>query len=198
MSKLILPKDEIVSLDDCRLCAEGRKEAGNIGDKGAVIYKSGSDAIIDWLITLQRSNISDPETGFTLMLMPLGHLTAFSQVHSNRELSQNYGIAFARAHYGMQVVRQELWRPEDGEFALTAVDYGKCASAINTQEHFHVKAYTFNGGVAQPYPSDAEWGRKEVLTDNGEYVRANPVVKGKLDNERYQRLASRLIEICNN
>src|SRR3989344_6084213 len=102
MSDLILPSNRIVSLDDCSLCGEGRNEVGTIGKKAAVVYKTGADPTIDWLITLQSSNISNPERGFTLLLMPVGHLTAFSQVNSSRQLAQNYCLTFARAHYGMQ------------------------------------------------------------------------------------------------
>lgn len=198
MSNLILPKDKIISLDDCRLCGEGRKEMGSIGDRATVVYKSGKDPAIDWLVTLQKSNISDLGRGFTLMIMPIGHLTAFSDILSSRELAQNYGITFAIAHYGMQVVRQEEWKSEYGNFAPTAVNYGKCASAINTQEHFHVKAYTLDGGVNQPSPSDTEWIKREILSDsNGsKYVKALPVIKGELDEGRYHNLASRLVEIC--
>ena len=200
MSNLILQPNEIISLDDCRLCEEGRKEIGNIGDKAAIIYKTGKNPIIDWLITLQRSNISDLERGFTLMLMPLGHLTAFSQIYSSRELAQNYGLTFAKAHYGMGVIRQEEWKPEYGDFALTAVNYGKCASAINTQEHFHVKSYTLDGMVNQPSPSDTEWIKREILAnqDGSKYVKAFPVKKGELEESRYRHLAGRLVEICNN
>jgi len=90
------------------------------------------------------------------MLIPVGHLTAFSQVHSSRDLAQNYGITFALANYGMQVIRREEWKPEYGDFSLSAVNYGKCASAINTQEHFHIKVYTLDGSVNQPSPSDTE------------------------------------------
>lgn len=200
MNNLIIPKDKIISLDNCRLCKEGRNEVGNIGNKASIIYKSGRDPIIDWFITLQKSNISDPERGFTLMLMPLGHLIAFSQVCSSRELAQNYGTTFAIANYGMQVVRKEEWKQEYGDFALTAVNYGKCASAINTQEHFHVKVYTLDGSANQPSPSDAEWVKREVLGDSNEskYVKALPVIKGELEEERYHHLANKLVEICNN
>ena len=212
---IILPKSRIISLDDCRLCEEGRKNIGDIGKKAAIVYKTGPDPTIDWLVTLQRSNISDPERGFTLLLMPVGHLTAFSQVHSSRKLAQNYGMAFATAHYGMQVIREEPhlkeaeklsdllydeWTSEFGGFTLAAVDYGKCASAINTQEHIHVKAYTLDGSVAQPSPSDTEWIKGDTFTDaNGsKYVKALPVVKGELEETRYQGLARRLVEVCNN
>ena len=210
MSDIVLPREKIVSLSDCRLCGEARNEVGIIGKKAAIVYKSGSDNAIDWLLTLQRSNVSDPERGFTLMIMPIGHLTAFSQVNSSRELAQNYGLAFARAHYGMQVIRKEdegwdrmFEDSEDTHFikgvTLAAVDYGKCASAINTQEHIHIKAYTLDGSVNQPSPSDTEWIKRPTLTDGeGLYVRASPVIKGELAEERYQGLAKRLIKVCNN
>ena len=82
----------------------------------------------------------------------------------------------------------------------TVVSYGKCASNINTQEHFHIKAYTLDGKVAQPFPSDTEWMKKEVFqnTDGTEYVKSGPVVKGQLSDERYAHLVKRLTEICNN
>ncbi len=200
MADIILPRKGLVSLDDCILCSEGKKEIGSIGNKAAIIYKSGRNPAIDWFITLQRSNISDPKRGFTLMLMPIGHLTAFSQIHGSRELAQNYGLTFAKAHYGMQVIRLEEWKPKYGSFTFSAVNYGKCASNINTQEHLHVKAYTLDGNANQPSPSDTEWIKKENLNDShGErYVKALPVLKEGLDEERYHHLASRLIEICNN
>jgi len=47
MVDLILPKDKIISLDDCKLCGEGRKEIGNIGNRAAIVYKSGKDPAVD-------------------------------------------------------------------------------------------------------------------------------------------------------
>ena len=211
MFDLILPKEKLISLDDCRLCSEGRNNVGTIGKKAAVIYKTGTDSAIDWFITLQRSNISHPNSGFTLMLLPLGHLTAFSHVNSSRELAQNYGLTFGIANYAMQRVRYEedqvsevsLEAEEHGDilFRPTAVIYGKCASAINTQEHFHIKTYTLDGDVDQPSPSDTEWIKRQVFDEpdgRGKYVKALPVVKRELGEERYNLLASRLVEICNN
>lgn len=199
MVKLIVPSEEIKTLDDCKLCGEGKKPVGDVGKKGTVIYKSGDNPSVDWFISLQRSNISDRERGFTLMIMPLGHLTAFSQTYSSRELANNYGLTFAKAHYGMQVIRLEEWEEERGIFSPAAVSYGKCASEINTQEHFHIKAYTFDGDAKQAYPSDTDWIKREAIPDgNSLYVKAKPVIKRELDEERFQHLSGRLVEICNN
>jgi len=198
MSSLIIPKREIVSLDNCVLCDTGRKEVGSIGNMVSVVYKTGQDPAVDWLITLHRSNMSDLERGFTLMLMPVGHLTAFSQVNSSRQLAQNYGLTFARAHYGMQVIRLEEWRPEYGDFEPMVVDYGKCASPINTQKHIHVKTYTLDGSANQPSLSDTEWVKRDIFTefDGSKYVKALPVVREDLGEERYEHLTKRLVDIC--
>lgn len=200
MSDLILPKDKIVSLEDCVLCKEGGAVVGEVGKRGSLVYRGGQDPSIDWVTTLQKSNISDAERGFTLMIMPLGHLTAFSQVHSSRELSHRFGEAFARTNYAIQVVRSEEWKPELGVFTPAVVTYGKCASEINTQSHFHIKAYTLDGSVSQPSPSDTDWIKRDVFkeADGSPYVKAKPVIKGQLADDRYAHLVRRLTEICNN
>lgn len=200
MSDLILPASGIVSLEDCVLCQEGRAKVGDVGKRGSLVYRGGQDPLIDWVTTLQKSNISDVERGFTLMIMPLGHLTAFSQVNSSRDLAHRFGEAFAKVNYAIQVVRSEEWKPEWGEFMPAVVSYGKCASEINTQAHFHIKTYTLDGSVSQPSPSDTEWIKREIFkeADGSTYVKAKPVIKGQLIDDRYAHLVRRLTEICNN
>ena len=199
MTEIVFPERGVFpTLENCKLCAEGKRDVGHIGEHASVVYKSGTNALVDWLITLQKRNVSDPERGFTLLLLPIGHYTAFSQLFSLDDFASLYGTTFAKANYALQVVRQEEWKGTEETFAPTVVAYGKCASALNTQNHLHMKIYTLDGTVNQPSPSDTEWGKRAVLEDaQGTYVRAGPVQSTPLSQERFTALTRRLMDILN-
>ena len=170
----------------CKLCDECKLPVSTIGERAAILYKTGEDLAIDWFLTLQRNVNSNPEKGFGLMIMPLGHLESFAQMHtSNRKLAQNYGLVDALANYAMQVVRKE-GSVNPSLFLPSAVIYGKCSTDLNTQTHIHRKVYTFDGSVAQAFPSDSDWLKETP----------KPVLKQELAEERYHYLAARFIEIC--
>ncbi len=178
--------DIIGRKEGCNLCKEGALPVTTIGERAAILYKTGENPVLDWFLTLQKSVSSDPEKGFGLMIMPLGHLTDFSQMLTqDRKLAENYGVVDALTNYAMQIVRkEESVRPD--LFVPSTVVYGKCATDLNTQSHIHRKVYTFDGAIAQANPSDTDWLKEAP----------RPVEKLKLSQNRYEYLAARLIDIC--
>jgi len=194
---------EILTKEGCRLCSEGTNPPGSVSDHGSsIIYKSGADSNTDWFATLQPKTMSDPNRGMFLMLMPLGHLTNFADLHLNKELASKYGIATAVLSTAMQKVRSEEWTEKDGFFLPSQVVCGKCHTPENTQDHLHVKFYDFSGGVAQAFPVDNGWAGKQLRCFQGQldkyHVTASPATKSPIPQERFDRLRSRLINICGN
>jgi len=185
MADLILPK--ISRKENCNLCLEGALPKSTIGERSVIVTKTGDNPDTDWFLTLQRNLTSDPLTGFGFMLIPVGHLECFAQIHSNEYLAKNFGKLMGLVQYAMQVVRAEEWKRQDAIFTPSSVVYGKCATAINTQTHIHFKTYTFDGDIAQAFPSDTDWLKEAP----------RPVAKNKLAQERYESLGRRLIDLCN-
>ena len=188
--------DTIGRQEDCRLCDEGRNIVGKVGARGTLVFRTGENPQEDWALALQRSNVSDPDLGFTFLLFPTGHLTSYSQVASKRELATNYGIISAVAHKAMQTIRAE---DAPGGITESGIIYGKYGLEHNTQLHIHEKIMTADGPVCQPFPSDTEWTKASTspCRDGQEiYIRAVPVTKRKIDSLRYEYLAGELPEIC--
>ena len=113
--------------------------------------------------------------------MPIGHIKSFNVIGDYRKLSENMGVALGRLSKAMQKILEIEWDPEKGTFKPAQIIYGKCETPENTQEHLHYKLVPFSGDVAQAFPTDAGWVKKEIYNDNNEkYVKAKPVKKGNL------------------
>ena len=130
--------------------------------------------------------------------MPVGHIEAFSEINpSYTRLCENYGTASMTISYAMQ----EAMRGEstDGQiFIPSQIIYGKCLTPNNTLKHLHLRFTDSSGDLTQAYPSDTAWREKEVVNHSGaDHVLAAPVTSRPLDTERFERISSRLIEICN-
>ena len=80
----------------CSLCKEASIETGKKTGYGAVIIFRIGKKSNGWFATLSPKTGGNPEEDFTIQLMPLRHLTHFSQIHSYPKLAENFGIAFSK------------------------------------------------------------------------------------------------------
>jgi hypothetical protein len=187
--------------DDCNFCTEGQMAVGEKSDYGAMtIFKTGDSLEKDWYSTLQPGTPTDPEVGVHCLAMPLGHIPYFSDINRNREFRDNYGKVVGVVSEAMQTLLQEEWtlRGESGIFVPNQIDYGKHAPGRNTiAGHLHTRLTDFSGDLAQHYPSDTGWRKREVFEDDGgPYVKANPVKSVRFSPERFDKISSRLIELA--
>lgn len=186
-------------INDCPFCELSLNDIGYTSERNSsIIYKSGNSLESECYAILQPNTPSDPKTGFSLQLMPLGHLESFSDVALYQELAQNMGCAqFALSNAMSQILEEEM--DENKEiFKPGQIIYGKANTPENTVPHIHVKMVPFSGDVAQVFPTDAEWGKKQgqiIEIKGNKYVLGNPVSKNNLTPERHTHLKNRLIEI---
>lgn len=187
---------------DCSLCNEGDIFIGQRSNYGAlVVLRTGKDLERDWYATLQPGTLTDPVVGIHCLLMPLGHIGSFAEINRNREFAMNQGLALGRLSYAMQTVLEEGWEKEKGVFVPQQIIYGKHAEGRNTKPgHIHLRFTDHSGCLAQNYPSDNGWRKREIFTDTdgNQFVKASPVSSQRFDAERFARMGARLIEICNN
>jgi len=147
--------NENVSLrKDCDFCNESRLEVRETTNYGAaIIYKIGNTIENGWFATLSPKTGGDPTKDFTIQLMPLAHLTHFSQINSYTELAKNYGLAFSRiseAVYKVMMEKNNLKAKSDSkDFGISIAIYGKCTTWKEKKEHLHIKIF-----------------RLEVISDN--------------------------------
>ena len=194
--------DEDVSLNDnCNLCKESNHKLGQKTGYGVIIHKIGNKKN-GWFATLSPKTGGDPESDFTIQLMPMSHLTHFSQMESYSKLGENYGISFSKICRAMTAILMQ----DEGSKAIskeksTAVSvgtYGKTTTWKEKKEHLHVKVFPFRGNIGQPYTVDSSFGRKEVFKEkDGEFVKMKPVRKVMIGKERFEDLTKRLISLLN-
>ncbi|MBS3169521.1 hypothetical protein J4210_03475 [Candidatus Woesearchaeota archaeon] len=189
---------------DCVFCDFSTADVGEKDSRGAVkVFQTGSGLGQDWYGILQTSVISDPKSGFQLLLVPLGHIQSFAEIAKDIRLAENYGIATARLSLAMQRIREEEYAGTD-TFTPGQIIYGKCHTPQNSQSHLHLKLDEFSGGLAQAFPTDRGWIGKPThyinepifgisMQVSDTYVRARPVTTAKLELERITALADRLI-----
>ena len=189
--------------NECSFCTEGLLEITQKSEYGSlVVLKTGDNLETDWYVTLQPGTPTNPLRGIHCLLMPLGHVPSLLDVNKNRKFSENYGISSARISYAMQIILEEEWnKTENGIFMPNQIVYGKYAPGRNTKPgHIHFRFTDHSGCLAQPYPSDNGWRKKDVFKDEktgAEYVTADPVRSQKFPLERFEKLGSRLIKLCN-
>jgi len=183
---------DIIRQSDCSLCQESLLEIGGVSNYGAAIIAKIGSLEDGWYATLQRKTPADPQTGFSVHIMPQGHLTSFGQIKTNPRLTLNYGLIFSSIYQAIE----EIIREQSGLAQLGC--YGKCGTSQNTKEHIHFKLFEESGGLNQPWPSDNPWSEKEVyITAKGDRVLALPVKKSILSQERVDYLSRRLIYLLN-
>ena len=186
--------------NDCNLCRESLIEVGqNIG-YGVVIHKIGGSSN-GWFATLSPVTGGNPDFDFTIQLMPMMHLTHFSQVHSYPKLDENYGIIFSKVCKAMtQIMMKDenlKANAEQKELAVSIATYSKFTTWKEKKEHLHIKIFPFRGDIGQPYTVDSTFGKKEVFKDEfgREYVKMNPVIKKRIDEKRFEILKNNLISL---
>ena len=186
---------------DCDFCKEACLEIGETTNYGAaVVYKTGNSAENGWFAALSPKTGGNPEKDFTVQLMPIGHLTHFSQINSHKESAKNYGIAFSRISEAMSKVMMENdeLKAESGSkhFGASIAVYGKCTTWKEKKEHLHIKIFPFRGNTGQPHTVDSSFLRKKIQKDQKtgeEFVKMKPVRKIMIGKERFRQISNRLI-----
>ena len=180
--------------DECIHCEEAKLNVGDRSVYGAiVIYKKGNKKN-RWYATLSPKTIDDVEKDFSVQLMPLSHIKHISDLSSDEDLAKNYGLAFSKLNKAITELMKEERRCLENEEEIIRIGvYGK---SKHPEEHFHIKLFPWK----HSYVVDSTYEKSQVHVDKtGEkYIRLPPVRKRKLEEDRHQNLAIRLIEICNN
>ena len=186
--------------NDCNLCRETFFGVGQNTGYGAIVYKIGG--LRDgWIATLSPVTGGNPEFDFTIQLMPVAHLTHFSQVRSYPKLDENYGVIFSKV---CRAMTQIMMRDQDlktnaeiKELAASIATYGKVTTWKEKKEHLHIKVFPFRGNIGQPYTVDSSFGKKEISKDESgnEFVKMDPVRKKVIEEKRFNALANDLISL---
>ena len=192
-----LLKEDANQKENCNLCKDAAYKVGEKTGYGAVIFKIGNKKN-GWFATLSPQTGGNPEFDFTVQIMPLMHLTHFSQIESYPKLAENYGIIFSKISSAMAqvMINNENLSAEadDKSNSVPIAAYGKCTTWKEKKEHLHIKVFPFRGNIGQPYTVDSSFEKKEVFMEKGgkEFVKMAPVKKAVIDSGRFEKLAKRL------
>ncbi|MEK6946828.1 MAG: hypothetical protein AABX32_04440 [Nanoarchaeota archaeon] len=193
-----LLKENTAQKEDCNLCKDATCKVGGETGYGAVIFKIGNKKN-GWFATLSPQTGGNPEFDFTVQIMPLMHLTHFSQIGSYPKLAENYGIIFSKISSAMVQVMMNnenlSAEADDKSNSVPIAVYGKCTTWKEKKEHLHIKIFPFRGNIGQPYTVDSSFEKKEVLTekDGKKFVKMVPVKKVMIDSSRLEMLAKKLV-----
>src|SRR3989338_7583822 len=100
-----LLKENANQMENCILCRDAAYKAGEKTGYGAVIFKIGNKKN-GWFATLSPQTGGNPEYDFTIQLMPIPHLTHFSQIDSYRGMAKNFGVSFSKVCRAMAIDRK--------------------------------------------------------------------------------------------
>jgi|SRR3989344_3612052 len=183
-------------MEECNFCKESKFEVGQKTDYGSVIVqKIGNAKENSWFATLSPKTGGDPKKDFSIQLIPSNHLRYFSEIHSNKKLAENYGLAFASISRAIS----EILKEQGGEINKIPIGtYGKCK---HEDEHIHIKIFPYRGNIGQPFTVDSSFGKKEINLDKDtgeEFIKLKPVRKTNIPNENLEYLSQRLIKLLNN
>lgn len=187
--------------EECNLCTEAMLKVGSLTKYGArIVCKIGGSTQNQWFATLSPKTGGDIEKDFTIMLMPVPHITHFSQISRNSDLSKNYGIAFAKINNSMlKIMGENEFNTTEliKENAISIGTYGKTTNWMDKKEHLHIKIFPFKSDIGQPYTVDSSFGKKEIYRDeiNEEFVKMKPVYKKLIPKERFDELSERFIQL---
>ena len=187
--------------NDCNLCNEAKLELSSLTKYGArIIYRIGDSIQNQWFATLSPKTGGDMEKDFTILLMPVQHLTHFSQISNYPKLPENYGIAFAKINDAiLKIMADKEFNPTESikENAISVGTYGKVTNWKDKKEHLHVKIFPFRGDIGQPYTVDSSFGKKEIHKDenNEKFVKMKPVYKKLIPRGRFDELAEKFIQL---
>ena len=192
-----LSKESAKQRDNCNLCKESKFRVGEKTGYGIIIYKIGG-LKNGWFVTLSPKTGGNPKSDFTMQLMPMMHLTHFSQIHSYPNLAENFGIAFSKICKSMSMIlmkEEELMSStEEKSISMPLATYGKCTTWKEKKEHLHIKIFPFRGNIGQPYAVDSSFEKKEIFEDKygKEFVKMIPVKKTMIKEKRFNQLAKDL------
>lgn len=196
--------ESIKQRENCYSCKESSLNTGKKTEYGAtIIFKIGKGLQDGWFATLSPKTGGSPQGDFTIQLMPLAHLTHFSQIARYPELAKNYGVAFSKLTNAMtriMAMENKEFKPtvESRELGTAIATYGKCTNWAEKKEHLHIKIFPFRGNIGQPYTVDSSFGRKKIFNDvhTGEsFVKMAPVKKVLIPKERFETLSKQLVQI---
>lgn len=194
--------EDISSNNDCEFCKEIHLNVGDKTEYGSIIiYKIGNGLEDGWYATLSPKTGGDVSEDFTIQLMPLGHLTHFSQVARNKKLAENFGISFSKLSKAITNIMLEDGQlkaiVDNREDGVAIGTYGKCTTWKEKKEHLHLKLFQFRNDIGQPYTVDSSFGRKKIFIDsNGaEFIKMAPVRKRMIPSNRLDQLSKKLIEL---
>lgn len=184
----------------CPFCRETPLPVGSTTAYGAIIIGKIGSQNNGWFVTLSPQTGGQPEQDFTLQCLPLAHLTHFSQLAQYPELAGNFGLLMAKMSRAMAAVMLEDLTLKavapTRETGAALAFYGKCTTWVEKKEHLHLKLFPFRGDLGQPAIVDSTFEKKEVEHDaRGAFVRMEPIQKKKIDPERLQHLAQKLIPL---
>jgi len=195
-----LLKENVNQNESCSLCRESAYKVGEKTGYGAVIFKIGNKNN-GWFATLSPQTGGSPKSDFTIQLMPISHLTHFSQIDSYRGMAKNFGVSFSKVCRAMTMILMQneglLSNAKEKRLSVPVASYGKCTTWEEKKEHLHIKVFPFRGNIGQPYTVDSSFGKKEVFVDKTgkEFVKMVPVKKTQISKKRFDRLARSLIKL---
>jgi hypothetical protein len=194
--------EDLSSVKTCEFCQESSLGIGIKTDYGAVIiYRIGEEKN-GWFATLSPKTGGHPKKDFTIQLMPISHLTHFSQMGRDLNLSKNYGVAFSKLMAAATEILGEdsnlkaLSNTRESGIPLAA--YGKCTTWKEKKEHLHLKIFPFRGNLGQPFTVDSSYIKLPVHKEKDKgigYVKMNPVSKKNIHPERFDYLSKKFIEL---
>lgn len=188
------------SRPDCNICNEAKYPVGQRTGHGAVVYKVGNRKN-GWFATLSQRTGGNPKRDFTIQLMPILHLTHFSQIASYSKLAENFGMAFSKICRAMSIALMQeeglMASTEEKSMSMPLATYGKSTTWKEKKEHLHIKIFPFRGNIGQPYTVDSSFEKQEKHKDTygNEFVKMNPVKKAMIEKKRFRQLAKILIEL---
>ena len=192
-----LLKENANQMENCILCRDAAYKAGEKTGYGAVIFKIGNKKN-GWFATLSPQTGGNPEYDFTIQLMPIPHLTHFSQIDSYRGMAKNFGVSFSKVCRAMAMILMQneslLSNADEKTLSVPIAAYGKCTTWKEKKEHLHIKVFQFRGNIGQPYTVDSSFEKKEIFMEKSgkEFVKMSPVKKNIIDSGRFEKLAKRL------
>ena len=192
-----LLKENVNQKENCNLCKDAAYKVGEKTGYGAVIFKIGNKKN-GWFATLSPQTGGNPKFDFTIQLMPISHLTHFSQIDAYQGMAENFGLSFSRVCRAMTMILMQnenlLANAKEKISSVPVAAYGKCTTWKEKKEHLHIKIFPFRGNIGQPYTIDSSFEKKEVFGEKTgkEFVKIVPVKKAVIDSGRFEKLAKRL------
>ena len=198
-SSLFAENAAVGIISGCALCREAKLGIGQSAGYGLVIFRVGNKKN-GWFAALSPKTGGNVKSDFTIQLMPMQHLTHFSQMESYPKLAENFGVAFSRLCKAMVAIMIDneklLANAGEKNKSVPVATYGKCTTWKEKKEHLHIKIFPFRGSIGQPYTVDSSFGKKEIFSQNGDkFVKMDPIKKKMISPAVFNNLAKMLIKL---